>query len=251
MVVELKIKKQNPWVGLVKYRHCFDYIAPYWTRSGARYTGLTPEDEKRFEKELGYPEGTLARTSDFWVTYSVRVGSRTVILDDKYPSQALMIKFLSKHKRVATTLEQKNDPSKDYIMINKQEAAIQANKANKTRRDALKEFDKLSIDQMRKCLRIYGVSANGMSNELVESTLFNLVDKNPSKFFDLWVNNKQKETQYLIEEAISKGIIRRDKTQYYYGTELMATSLNDCIDYLDAKKNQDLKLAIITQVENK
>ena len=53
MVVELKIRKKNPWAGLLKYKHCFDYIAPYFTRSGSIYTGLTPEDEKKFEKELG------------------------------------------------------------------------------------------------------------------------------------------------------------------------------------------------------
>ena len=251
MIVELKIKKQNPWAGLIKYKHCFDYIGPYWTRSGSRYTGLTPEDEKYFEKALGYAEGTLAKSSPFWDTYNVRVGSQTRILDDSYPSQAMMIKFLSHHKRVATSVDQKNDPSKDYIMINKQEAAIQANKINKTRREALREFDKLSLDQMRKCLRIMGIKSDDMSNELVESTLFSLVDKNPTKFFDLWVNNKNRETQFLIENAIAKGVIRRDKTQYYYGTELMATSLQECIAYLDSKKNQDLKIAIMNQVENK
>ena len=46
MVVELKIKKKNPWAGLIKYKSCYDYIAPYLTRSGSIYTGLTPEDEK-------------------------------------------------------------------------------------------------------------------------------------------------------------------------------------------------------------
>lgn len=45
MVVELKIRKNNPWAGLLKYKACFDYIAPYMTRSGSIYTGLTPEDE--------------------------------------------------------------------------------------------------------------------------------------------------------------------------------------------------------------
>ena len=50
MVVELKIKKKHPWAGLVKYKACFDYIAPYLTRSGSIYTGLTPEEEKYYDK---------------------------------------------------------------------------------------------------------------------------------------------------------------------------------------------------------
>jgi len=85
MVVELKIKKKNPWAGLIKYKACFDYIAPYFTRSGSIYTGLTPEDEKYYEKVLGYEDGHLSKTSDFWNTFCVKVGSRGVILDDSIP----------------------------------------------------------------------------------------------------------------------------------------------------------------------
>ena len=130
MVVELKIKKKNPWIGLVKYRHCFDYIAPYFTRSGSIYTGLTPEDEKYFEKALGYEEGHLAKTSDFWNTFSVKIGTRTLLLDDSIPRQAMIIKFLSGHKRVATSLD-KLDAGKDYLLINREAEAVEQNKQNK------------------------------------------------------------------------------------------------------------------------
>lgn len=250
MVVELKIKKKNPWAGLIKYKSCFDYISPYFTRSGSIYTGLTPEEETYYEKALGYPEGHLAKSSDFWNTFCVKVGSRTVLLDDSIPRQAMMIKFLSGHKRVATSLD-KMDAGKDYLLINREAEAIEANKINKLRRDAIKEFDKLTLEQMRKCLRIFGVKADTMSNELVESTLFSMVDKNPKQFFTKWVDNKSKETEFLLESAIAKGVIRKERTQYYYGTELFADSLQDAIAYLDAKKNQDLRLSIINQVENK
>jgi hypothetical protein len=250
MVVELKLRKNNPWAGLTKYKNCFDYIAPYFTRSGSIYTGLTPEDEKYYEKALGFEEGTLASTSKYWDTFAVKVGAKSVILDDTFPRQAMIIKFLEGHKRVATSLD-KLSAGKDYLLINRQAEAVEQNKLNKIRRDAIIAFGKLSLEDMRKCLRLYGVKADTMSNELVESTLFTLVDKQPKKFFDKWVDNKTKETEFMIEEAIAKGIIRKDRTQYYYGTEMLADSLQDCIAYLDAKKNQDLKLSIINQIENK
>lgn len=250
MVVELKIKKKNPWAGLIKYKSCFDYIAPYYTRSGSIYTGLTPEEEKYFEKALGYEEGHLAKSSDFWTTFCVKVGSRTVLLDDSIPRQAMIIKFLSGHKRVATSLD-KLTAGKDYLLINREAEAIEANKQNKLRRDAIKEFDNLSLEQMRKCLRLFGIKADTMSNELVESTLFNIVDKQPKKFFDKWVDNKSKETEFILEEAIAKGVIRKDKTHYFYGSDMFADSLEDAIAYLDSKKNQDLKLSIINETKNK
>lgn len=250
MVVELKIKKKNPWAGLLKYKHCFDYIAPYFTRSGSIYTGLTPEDEKYFEKALGYPEGTLARTSEFWTTFCVKVGARGLILDDAFPLQALQIKFLSNHKRVATSLD-KLTAGKDYLLINREAEAIEKNKQNKIRRDAVKAFDALSLEDMRKCLRLFGIRSDNMSNELIESSMFDIVDKQPKRFLDKWVNNKKKDTEYLLDEAIAKGVIRKERTQYYYGTEMFADTLDGAIAYLDAKKNQDLKLSIINEVKSK
>ena len=250
MIVELRLRKKNPWAGLLKYKNCFDYIAPYFTRSGSIYTGLTPEDERRFEKALGYPEGHLAKESEFWKNFSVKIGARSLVLDDAYPRQEMIIKFLTNHKRVATSLDKLN-AGKDYLLINREAEAVEQNKQNKLRRDAIKEFDKLSLDQMRQCLRLFGMSSDRMSNELVESTLFNLVDKQPKKFFDKWVNNKAKDTEYLLEQAIAKGVIRKDKTHYFYGTDMFADSLDDAIGYLDSKKNQDLKLAIINETNNK
>ena len=231
MVVELKIKKKNPWAGLLKYRHCFDYIAPYFTRSGSIYTGLTPEEEREFEKALGYPEGHLAKTSDFWKTFCVKVGARGLLLDDQFALQRLQIKFLTGHKRVATSLDTLT-ANKDYLLINREAEAAEKN-------------------NMRKCLRLFGIRATDMSNELVESTMFDIVDKKSKEFLNKWVNNTKKDTQFILEEAIAKGIIRKEHTQYWYGTDMFADSLDDAIAYLDSKKNQDLKLSIINEIKNK
>jgi len=51
-----------------------------------------------------------------------------------------------------------------------------------------------------------------MSNELVESQMFDIVDKQPKRFLDKWVNNKKKDTEFILEEAIAKGVIRKDRT---------------------------------------
>ena len=57
MEATLRFIRTNPWVGISKFKNCGDYIGPYWTRSGNRYTGLTEEDARRLEKAIGYPEG--------------------------------------------------------------------------------------------------------------------------------------------------------------------------------------------------
>ena len=49
MEVTLRFKSIDPWAKVTKYKDCQDYIATYWTRSGNKYTGLTPEDAERLE----------------------------------------------------------------------------------------------------------------------------------------------------------------------------------------------------------
>lgn len=162
----------------------------------------------------------------------------------------MQIKFLSNHKRVATSLD-KLTAGKDYLLINSEAEAEQKNKANKVRRDAIKAYDTMSMDDMRKCLRLFGIRSDNMSNQLVESTMFDIVDKKSDQYLNKWVNNKKKDTEFIIEEAVAKGVLRKERTQYYYGTEMIADSLADTVAYLDNKKNQDLKLSIINEIKNK
>ena len=78
-----------------------------------------------------------------------------------------------------------------------------------------------------------------------------MIENNPEKFFLIWVNNKVRDTQYIIETAISKNISRKSKNIYYYGTDIIGRSLEDAISNLDDKKNQDIKLTILQEIESK
>lgn len=250
MEVILKFARVNPWAGIAKYKNCYDYIGTYWTRSGNRYTGLTEEDARRLEKEMGYEEGHLAPTSPFWKTYSIKIGAKDVYLHTEKPEDELAYLFLKNHKRVALGLSNIK-PQNDYVLVNSEAEAEAKNKINRVKREAIAEFNKMSLEEMRKCLRIYGNRADNISNELVENKLFELIEKDPNKFFLIWVNNKNKETQYILDTAISKNIIRKSKNIYYYGTDVIGRSNDDAISFLNNKANQEIKLAILNEIDAK
>ena len=65
------------------------------------------------------------------------------------------------------------------------------------------------------------------------------------------VNNPNKEINFVIEEAIAKNIIRKNRTQYFFGTDLIGNGIDDVIVYLQDKKNQDIKLAIMNEIKSK
>ena len=252
MEVTLKKKGVDPWSKIIKYQNCFDYIAPYWTRSGNVYTGLTSEDEKKLEKGLGYAEGTLSKGNKFWDNFCIKLGAKPLVLhiNEGNSWDDLQYLFLKGHKRVATSLEDIK-PGTDYVMINNEAEAEQSNRINRIKRDAIREFDKLSTTDMRKCLRLYGYKSDTMSEGLVESKLFAMIEHDPQSFFDKWVDNKNKNTQFLIEQAISKNVIRKNRNAYYYGTDVVGKSLLDAISYLDDPKNQDLRMTIVKEIEVK
>lgn len=250
MEVIVRIVKVNPWTGLTKWPTTFDYVGSYWTRSGNVYTGLTQENARRLEKALDKEEGELNPNSDFWTTFAVKIGKKDLILDTTRPMDELMYLFLKGHKRVADGLANVN-PSKDYVLINKDSEAEQQNRINKVKREAYRELDKMSIEDMRKCLRLYGMKSDTMSNELIEAKLTEQIETAPDKFLLKWVNNPNKEMNYVIEEALSKNIIRKNRSQYFFGTDMIGNGLDDVIAYLNDKKNQDIKLAILQEIKVK
>lgn len=250
MEVIVRIMKVNPWTGLTKWPTTFDYIGPYYTRTGGLYTGLSTAEARRLEEALGKEQGELSPSSDFWVTFAVKIGKKDMILDTENPLDELQYLFLKNHKRVANGLANMS-PAKDYVIINKDAEAEQSNRINKVKREAYREFDKMSIDDMRKCLRLYGMKSDTMSNELVESKLAEQIENTPDKFLSKWVENPNKEINFVIEEAISKNIIRKNRTQYFFGTDLIGNGIEDVIAYLQDKKNQDIYRAILNEIKSK
>ena len=56
---------------------------------------------------------------------------------------------------------------------------------------------------------------------------------------------------YLIEAAISKNVIRKNKNAYMYGTDMIGNSLEDTIAFLNNPKNQEIKRIILNEIEVK
>lgn len=245
-IIVRTINKQQ-WSGLAKYRNCATYLGSYFTRSGRLYNGLTEEQEKELGKALNFD---LSSGSKFWETFFIRLDANDLILRIDDPFDKLRYLFLKGHKRVASSLADMK-PGADYVLINKEIEANEVNKKNKIRRDAIKEFDKMSVNEMRKCLRLFGYRSEDTSNEVVEQTLFGLVEKDPEKFFNKWVDNDTKVTEFLIADAISKNVIRKNKNVYKYGTDIIGNTLEDTVSYLDNPANNDLRKAILKEIEAK
>jgi hypothetical protein len=249
MKAVLTFKKKDPWSGYTIYNNCKHAIGSYVKRSGVIYTGLEHDDllREELEKALGLD---LKPSSSFWDTFYVFLTDKNVHLDTDDNENKLKYYFLKGHKDVSFGYNDKK-PNAKYVLLQAEEEAKEQNSKTRIKRRAITEFDKLTVDQMRKALRLYGYNSTNTSAEVVESTLFKLVEEDPNKFLLVWVDNNDKDTQFLIEEACSKGIMTKSKSTYKYGTDIIGNNIYDVIDYLNKIENRDLKLSIKTQLQSK
>ena len=139
----------------------------------------------------------------------------------------------------------------NFVLINKEEEARKASVYGRIKRTAITEFDKLSPEDMRKSLRIYGHNADSMTNEMAENRLFEIVEGDPEGFLNKWVNNKDRDTQYIIEKAVSKNIIRQANRLFTYATEKLGHGMDEVVNFMDDPKNQDIRVAILKAVDAK
>ena len=252
MNIILRPTGKDAWAGIFKYRGCNEYIGPTFTRTGRLYTGLTKEDEIRLGEKLGFSlNQTSPEGKEFWESFSIRTSGKDVYLYvDDDPMDELKWLYLKGHKNVMNGVNDRK-PGARFMLINQEEEAVESNKFNRIKRRAIIEFNKLTTEEMRKVLRIFGHNAENMTPEVVENKLMEIVEGNPEKFLDNWVDNSSKDTDYLIKTAISKNILRKNKTIYKYGTDVIGYTLEDAISYLDNPEHSDIKLAILKQVNTK
>lgn len=246
--VILRAIGRNKWAGVTYYKNCATYLAPYFTRSGSIYTGISPEDDKtktRLEKAL---QQDLSPTSNFWQTYFIRVGTKDIYIDPSTPRGELDYLFLRNHKRVAKSLKDIK-PSHDFILIDENAEAEVANVYNRSKIGALKEFDKMSMTERRKALRIYGFNPDNLSDEVVENRLIDFIEKDPERFKDIWIDNKHRDTEYLIKQSIANGTMSRNKNVYKYGQETIGHSMDEVIDFLENPIHNDIKIVLLKETQ--
>lgn len=250
MEVRLKPIRANEWSGVERYPNCHDALGPYFTRSGSIYTGFdksNAELREQLEQTLGYD---LRPNSDFWVTFRVRVGGETIVLDLDKDEDLLKYTFLKNHKRVKESISA-NKPTANYYLSNPEQEATVFNEINRVKRTAIVEFSKLKPIDIKKCLRLYGFRSDNISDSVAEDRLYELVENNPQNFLDKWVNNKNRATEYLLKSAVAANVIKKQKNSYSFGTTTLGHTLEDAILFLDNAENSDIKAAILTEAKLK
>lgn len=209
--------------------------------TGLRKVILTPEEQSKFELELGMDKGSLGPVSDYWITFKVDIeGSEIILKPNSNSFDALKLKVLRSKTIVADGLEElKTNAYAEFVIISESEEAKKANTVRDIRKKAYSKFNTMDTQDMEDVLVAMGKKPTGMSRELLEDAVGKEVDVNPKFFLDIYTNPKFKEFVY-IKKLINIGILLQKGEAVIYGEDVIGYDINTAIDYLNNPENKTI-----------
>jgi hypothetical protein len=251
-------KKKTAWGGFNKFPNAATVFGVQMTRTGNLTTGLTTDDVERLAKATGMEKEALmpptldptSKVGSYWKTFNVRVSANGIDIDTTNPFDEILYLFAKNHHLVADGSENQTSHH-ECVLINADKEAIVKNEKFRKMRQAMREVDKMTTDEMKRALRIFGIYTKGMSNELVEARLHDTIEKDVDKFINMWIKNKNREQADILASAIELNIIRKNRNNYYYGTDMIGASHDEVVAWFKLPSNQEVVQAIKSEIENK
>tara|TARA_R100000406_G_scaffold56402_1_gene38732 strand:- start:2014 stop:2847 length:834 start_codon:yes stop_codon:yes gene_type:complete len=246
--VIVKALKQHAWSGFHRFPKCKDTVIATYGRGGYD-TGLTESEERDLEKVMNLEAGTLNRFSEYWQNYAVILTDKEKILKLDRPRDFLDYKILSRSEKVANSVnETDNWPKATYVLYDAEEDAKKDNLKVKEKRKAYKQFNSMTISEMKNVLKIMGKKADNASDELVENTLAEIVEQKASEFNETLALPDFK-TRVLIEDLVNNNVLRIRGGHYMLGDSAVGHDLEATILYVKDPKNQDIVLSMKARLQ--
>jgi hypothetical protein len=236
-----------------------DILAAARVTIGSIFVGRQPlkgfsdeEEAKKYLKPLmevppNHPDWPKLER-EFWANMRVRVPFEGVELnitldEDGYPVEPMdyvTYRWCKVHRQVAGSKEEMDtDGRKKYYIYDPEGDLIKQNAKIKLKKDADKEFIKISsdLDKMKRILRVFNKTNPDKLNELeVENQLYSAKESNPAKFLKISLD-KHLDTKAEIEQLIEAGVLRKIGNQIIYGDETIGDDITDTVVYFNNKKN--------------
>lgn len=243
------IKKSNFLDGQPKFKGQSGYpfskvvLVPIRNQFDSCYlTGLTLEDEKFYEKSLGYAEGVLKNTSEFWCDFTAELQSGKLVLEDENLLDQMRLKFINQLSNVAKSLKEARESSlADFVIIDEEKEVTINVSAREIRDKAIVFSSKLSEDDLSNYLSLKGIATKSLSSAKIKDLAFTDRDNNPAKFLNTF-SDKNYKIKIFISELVQNKILSIRGTGYLHvaQNEMIGSTIDQVIEFVQDPKNQNI-----------
>ncbi len=251
--VEIKRIPRPGYFGITSFGKGLTRVGSPITVRGNK-TGLTKEEESHYEKLLNLKSGELDSHSDWWndvfnVKYSIMLfNSKTTKLILDNPINQIRYKVLLVSNKIANSEMLKN-PEAEFYIDNKELKAKAESESLDYEIEAMEMMFKMSPEEKRTALRLFGKDKlDDLSETMLKSELGKQLKRDPKRFVET-LSDVDLNIKSWILELIEKGILIRSGNTFKYNNEVIAGSMDGCIDFFKKPINQDLRLIASTNLE--
>ena len=222
------------------------------------------ESHKLLSSILDVPPGHEQwpkQEKDFWASMTVKVPFEGVELNitvDEAGNPENVMDYITwkwclKHRQVAESeIAMKDDGSKRFYIYDPQRDLLKKNTEVKLKKEADKEFIKVSsdYDKMRRLIRLLSKGSNPetLTDMEVENQLYGIKNERPVQFLKL-CTDKDLDLRAEIEEMVQSDVLRTIGNQIIYGDETIGENMTDAIVYFKNKKNSGAVNAMRAQLK--
>lgn len=236
------------------------YTGAQLDHDGLYKTGLTSEEEDKFEKELGLPKGTLSRTnSNFWGHLELRLNNdKPTKFHTSSPMDYIKFKALTERSTVAkNSLETKKNPFIEFYVEDLETAAKEVELLANAEMEAMEKFADTTTAEKKGIFKILNGfekspmrGVDNLSETIIKAELYKKLKANPKQFLEV-ANDKDLDTRILIEELLESGELKKVKNYYTYQDESLGASIEGVLEFFKDPKKQSIKIAAGQNLKNK
>ena len=219
---------------------------------GLYKTGLTKEEERKYEIELTLPMGTLNKRSNWWSSgeenIQIRLNrTKATLFTIETPLDELKYKVILQSSKICNSnLERAKYPNAYFIIEDKEADAEVESTAFDYEFEA---YDILMKTANKRGLLKVLVSKHGkmgtdtFSDSMVKSELIKEMKKDPKEFIRV-AGDPELKTRVLIEDLLEYGIIKKHGNYYKNGDDPIGNSTEEVISYFTDMKNQSIRMSL-------
>ncbi len=246
----------------------YSYAAERHHETGLVITGLTDQEAREIEQEMGIPVNSLSpynfrnvdkeKTPFSWGTFSIKIPKEGLVIDaSRSAREKLILKVLQAGTKVAkSTLEYELSPTLyDLVIISSESEAKATKDIIDHKKKAYTAFNKMTLQDMIDFLSVYEEGKYKVSNDatatFIESEIGKIVDKQPEKFLETFTSGYFKTMVFLFK-CKNANLVHKQGPKYITATgEVIGHTLLEAIKNLQSTDYQGLKIGLMTKLENR
>ena len=232
---------------LQKFDDCTDTWVPGLSiKTGTRITGLTKEQQAKFEEDLFLQPGDLSPDAPYWNDFKIVIPEKGLKLDTSDPTGALKYATLIGCPRTAMSeKEGMASKKKEYYVYSADNEAKISNTDREYKIKAYIALDKMSTSEVFDTLYMIGMNPSQMSPEVARDVIGNEVDADPKRFCDV-IGDGNFSDKVRVVKWIRKGVLSKSgvgpsfNMPIKFGELLLGNNLAETVVYLNAKENSNI-----------